>query len=218
MRSDSIFRCLLTLILSRRFSRRLRSQGNRDCWGSFDLRESVCAAGWVEVHFSAWNAGTHLHAGEGKTIDTNALMLYRCHTSLVWANQTFGWCSYRWMPSHVCFQKFHGWMVADCLSRTIQTAVLIETLTALGAEVTWSSCVWFKTIFDTLVRYLIYFSIYFRISSRPRIMPLLRECFRVFQSPIIYLCNYTASPRLVCPSLHGKARRRRNMSGVLNNL
>lgn len=25
--------------------------------------------------------------------------------------------------------------------RTIQTAVLIETLTALGAEVTWSSCV-----------------------------------------------------------------------------
>jgi hypothetical protein len=26
-------------------------------------------------------------------------------------------------------------------SRTIQTAVLIETLTALGAEVTWSSCV-----------------------------------------------------------------------------
>lgn len=27
------------------------------------------------------------------------------------------------------------------LGRTIQTAVLIETLTALGAEVTWSSCV-----------------------------------------------------------------------------
>ena len=26
-------------------------------------------------------------------------------------------------------------------ARTIQTAVLIETLTALGAEVTWSSCV-----------------------------------------------------------------------------
>jgi adenosylhomocysteinase len=28
-------------------------------------------------------------------------------------------------------------------ARTIQTAVLIETLTALGAEVTWSSCVSF---------------------------------------------------------------------------
>jgi adenosylhomocysteinase len=30
-------------------------------------------------------------------------------------------------------------------SRTIQTAVLIETLTALGAEVTWSSCNIFST-------------------------------------------------------------------------
>jgi len=33
-----------------------------------------------------------------------------------------------------------GARVAGCLHMTIETAVLIETLTALGAEVTWSSC------------------------------------------------------------------------------
>ncbi|KAH8116144.1 S-adenosyl-L-homocysteine hydrolase [Phellopilus nigrolimitatus] len=33
-----------------------------------------------------------------------------------------------------------GARVAGCLHMTIQTAVLIETLTALGAQVTWSSC------------------------------------------------------------------------------
>ena len=36
-----------------------------------------------------------------------------------------------------------GARIAGCLHMTIQTAVLIETLTALGAEVTWSSCVRF---------------------------------------------------------------------------
>ena len=33
-----------------------------------------------------------------------------------------------------------GARVTGCLHMTIQTAVLIETLTALGAEVRWSSC------------------------------------------------------------------------------
>ena len=33
-----------------------------------------------------------------------------------------------------------GARIAGCLHMTIQTAVLIETLTALGAEVSWSSC------------------------------------------------------------------------------
>src|SRR5262245_27534568 len=33
-----------------------------------------------------------------------------------------------------------GARVAGCLHMTIQTAVLIETLIALGAEVTWTSC------------------------------------------------------------------------------
>src|SRR5947209_3239855 len=33
-----------------------------------------------------------------------------------------------------------GARIAGCLHMTVQTAVLIETLTALGAEVTWTSC------------------------------------------------------------------------------
>ena len=38
-----------------------------------------------------------------------------------------------------------GARIAGCLHMTIQTAVLIETLTSLGAEVTWSSCNIFST-------------------------------------------------------------------------
>ena len=37
-------------------------------------------------------------------------------------------------------QPLKGARIAGCLHMTIQTAVLIETLKALGAEVTWSSC------------------------------------------------------------------------------
>jgi adenosylhomocysteinase len=37
-------------------------------------------------------------------------------------------------------QPLKGARIAGCLHMTIQTAVLIETLTYLGAEVTWSSC------------------------------------------------------------------------------
>src|SRR5574341_1843872 len=42
-------------------------------------------------------------------------------------------------------QPLKGARVAGCLHMTIQTAVLIETLTALGAEVRWSSCNIFST-------------------------------------------------------------------------
>src|SRR3954447_18695058 len=38
-----------------------------------------------------------------------------------------------------------GARIAGCLHMTIQTAVLIETLTHLGAEVTWTSCNIFST-------------------------------------------------------------------------
>ena len=38
-----------------------------------------------------------------------------------------------------------GARIAGCLHMTIQTAVLIETLVHLGAEVTWSSCNIFST-------------------------------------------------------------------------
>src|SRR6201747_3330798 len=37
-------------------------------------------------------------------------------------------------------QPLKGARIAGCLHMTIQTAVLIETLIALGAEVTWTSC------------------------------------------------------------------------------
>ena len=42
-------------------------------------------------------------------------------------------------------QPLKGARIAGCLHMTIQTAVLIETLIALGAEVTWSSCNIFST-------------------------------------------------------------------------
>jgi adenosylhomocysteinase len=42
-------------------------------------------------------------------------------------------------------KPLHGARIAGCLHMTIQTAVLIETLTELGAQVTWSSCNIFST-------------------------------------------------------------------------
>ncbi|TXT06089.1 hypothetical protein VHUM_03562 [Vanrija humicola] len=42
-------------------------------------------------------------------------------------------------------QPLKGARIAGCLHMTIQTAVLIETLTALGAQVSWSSCNIFST-------------------------------------------------------------------------
>ena len=42
-------------------------------------------------------------------------------------------------------QPLKGARIAGCLHMTIQTAVLIETLVKLGAEVRWSSCNIFST-------------------------------------------------------------------------
>ena len=42
-------------------------------------------------------------------------------------------------------QPLKGSRIAGCLHMTVQTAVLIETLKELGAEVTWSSCNIFST-------------------------------------------------------------------------
>ncbi len=56
------------------------------------------------------------------------------------------------MPGLMALRKLYGESkplagarIAGCLHMTIQTAVLIETLVALGAEVTWSSCNIFST-------------------------------------------------------------------------
>ncbi|GJJ10380.1 hypothetical protein Clacol_004606 [Clathrus columnatus] len=46
---------------------------------------------------------------------------------------------------HAANKPLKGARIAGCLHMTIQTAVLIETLTALGAEVAWSSCNIFST-------------------------------------------------------------------------
>ena len=42
-------------------------------------------------------------------------------------------------------QPLEGAKIIGCIHMTVQTAVLIETLTALGAEVRWSSCNIFST-------------------------------------------------------------------------
>ena len=46
---------------------------------------------------------------------------------------------------HAGKKPLEGARIAGCLHMTIQTAVLIETLTDLGAEVTWTSCNIFST-------------------------------------------------------------------------
>lgn len=53
-------------------------------------------------------------------------------------------------PQYGESKPLKGTRIGGCLHMTIQTAVLIETLTALGAAVTWSSC----NIFSTQVRWL----------------------------------------------------------------
>jgi adenosylhomocysteinase len=60
--------------------------------------------------------------------------------------------AYEEMPGLMALQKEYGHQkplngarIAGCLHMTIQTAVLIETLIALGAEVRWSSCNIFST-------------------------------------------------------------------------
>src|SRR5213595_817566 len=42
-------------------------------------------------------------------------------------------------------QPLKGARIAGCIHMTIETAVLIETLTTLGAQVRWSSCNIFST-------------------------------------------------------------------------
>ncbi|MEQ8991489.1 MAG: adenosylhomocysteinase, partial [Pseudomonadales bacterium] len=42
-------------------------------------------------------------------------------------------------------QPLKGARIIGCIHMTVQTAVLIETLTTLGAEVRWSSCNIFST-------------------------------------------------------------------------
>lgn len=61
-------------------------------------------------------------------------------------------CAENEMPGLMMMRRLHsetkplkGALIAGCLHMTVQTAVLIETLQALGAEVRWSSCNIFST-------------------------------------------------------------------------
>jgi len=72
-------------------------------------------------------------------------------TKAAWGRKEIELAEYE-MPGLMSIRKKHGSnrplagaRIAGCLHMTIQTAVLIETLTALGAEVTWSSCNIFST-------------------------------------------------------------------------
>ena len=71
-----------------------------------------------------------------------------------------------------------GARIIGCLHMTIQTAVLIETLVELGADVRWSSC----NIFSTQDH------------------------------------AAAAIAKAGIPVFHGKARRKKNIFGVLNKL
>ena len=57
-----------------------------------------------------------------------------------------------------------GARIAGCLHMTVQTAVLIETLLELGADVTWSSCNIFSTqVSRHLARRIFIVSLYLRL-------------------------------------------------------
>ena len=103
--------------------------------------------------------------------------------------------------------------------RTIQTAVLIETLTALGAEVTWSSCVRIRIPVSSMTNVLT-FPRSFRTFSPLRIMLLLRKLlfFVTMQHHLKYAYRpQSGLPRPAFQSLLGRERPRRNTFGVSNN-
>ncbi|KAI4240992.1 MAG: hypothetical protein L6R42_011395, partial [Xanthoria sp. 1 TBL-2021] len=64
-------------------------------------------------------------------------------------------------------QPLAGARIAGCLHMTIQTAVLIETLTSLGAEVTWSRLVQQHTGRENLIVDVVLAA----TSFQPKIMP-----------------------------------------------
>jgi hypothetical protein len=92
-------------------------------------------------------------------------------------------------------QPLKGARIAGCLHMTIQTAVLIETLTHLGAEVTWSSC----NIFSTQGKEKKLRGQLYTVANILQITPLL------------------LSPPLVSLSSPGRERPRRNTNGAWSN-
>ncbi|KAH8649930.1 adenosylhomocysteinase [Xylariales sp. PMI_506] len=81
-------------------------------------------------------------AGKFKVADLSLAAFGRKEIELA-ENEMPGLMSIR--QKYAADQPLAGARIAGCLHMTIQTAVLIETLVALGAEVTWSSCNIFST-------------------------------------------------------------------------
>ena len=92
-------------------------------------------------------------------------------------------------------QPLKGSRIAGCLHMTVQTAVLIETLTALGAEVRLE-----KTIV-------------YRIKSLS--LHIRSNGVAVISSPL-KITLQQPSLKLVCQSMRGKVKPMKNTSGVLN--
>ncbi len=65
-----------------------------------------------------------------------------------------------------------GAKIIGCIHMTIQTAVLIETLVELGAEVRWSSC----NIFSTKIMRRLLLLLLASLSTRGRVRQTRKEC------------------------------------------
>lgn len=70
-------------------------------------------------------------------------------------------------------QPFKGAKIAGSLHMTIQTAVLIETLTALGADVRWCSCNIFSTQVYPEDRFLVCSSLMIQRCCNCLLLPVL---------------------------------------------
>ncbi len=144
----------------------------------------------------------------------NVLTARLISPKLVRSHPALEGCPYRWMPSHVSIiSSSNNFYVIDKICRTIQTAVLIETLTALGAEVTWSSCVSSANL------------AYQFCASDPAIKEHLfhaRPCCRCVRASLIKVrveevdSRVLVSQPLVFPCSPGRVRPRRSTTGALN--
>jgi hypothetical protein len=128
----------------------------------------------------------------------------------VWRFQAIDWCPHRWLPSHVCRSLLNDTRYLTT-QRTVQTAVLIETLTALGAEVTWSSCV--SVVLDYDRDSLLIFSSEHLLYSGSCCC-----CVSATQtSPTSHNLNLPpVSLRPVFPCSPGRVKQKRNTSGALS--
>ena len=116
-------------------------------------------------------------------------------------------------------QPFKGARIAGSLHMTVQTAVLIETLTALGADVRWCSC----NIFSTQVRFGCFFLLslsgFFLEVEAVEEKNRRKNSKKKTLSLSLFLLNFRTTPRPPSPatpppSSPGRARRSRSTGGA----